>query len=387
MSQNTEYAVRIKATNPGGESSWTSTTADSSSQLTVRTLVDPARLPGPDRLAYERSTGLAHIRLPPSPHLNLVVVLELRQDSEEDDKEEEEDTVWMEVGRHGLKNGESYGKLPLVAMPDGDDHNSLPLHRAVGAAPTLRGRLCLDDSPMTAACGPYVLAEIVEVFIDESNASGGVAQPWLVALIVVATLLGLVAILVAIKCVCQHGGGRGATQPARGAKKKTTATILGPELILDPTTAYKAQIFAIAGDNQHGVSTAKSRPTARNHLHHQHHHLGAMAITYDDVNDVPGDSSAANSQEPLWAYQQSPADSSASSGLELHYPAAALQSYADDAYPGYPYIDETPTEPDHGGYFVQDTQEYARRHSRVLSGECKYLLYFIYSIAYLFNHE
>jgi hypothetical protein len=381
LSQNTEYSIRIRATNPAGESSWI--TSDSSrAQLIARTLVDPARLPGPDRLAYERSTGLAHIKLPPSAHLNLIAVLELRQEPAtkegEDQEGGDEDAAWIEVGRHALKDGETYGKLPLVALPDGEDPSLLsPLRRAVGASPTLRGRLCLDGST-TPACGPYIVAETVEEFHDDSGASGGgVAQPWLVALIVVATLLGLVAILVAIKCVCRHGGSRSATRPGGGGgsdrshnggikKKKSGTTMLGPELILDPATAYKAQIFAIAGDNQHGTTMTKSSrpPTLRNHLHHHH------PMTYDEVNDAPGDSSAANSQEPLWAYQQSPADSSASSGLELHYPAAALQGYADDAYPGYPYIDETPTEPDHGSYFVQDTQEFARRHSRVLSGEC-----------------
>ena len=33
------------------------------------------------------------------------------------------------------------------------------------------------------------------------------AQPWMIALVVVVTLLGLLAVLVAIKCVCSRGRG------------------------------------------------------------------------------------------------------------------------------------------------------------------------------------
>ncbi len=437
LAQGTEYLIRVKASNPAGESSWSR-----DPPLPVRTLVDPARLPGPDRLAYERSTGLTHIRLPPSsssppPQLiNFLLVLEARAEAATEDGEQEEDkTMWIEVGRHVLTDNEPYIKLNLADdTAEGESSLSssfLPLFAAGGDASgasvpmKLRGRLCLKDKPAADAdgatttaddaCGPYIIADIVDVYNDDAAAveggAAGAAQPWLVALIVVVTLLGLVAVLVAVKCVCHHGGGGGATSAVKsavgvggssnghhhrgGKKKKRTgggATMLGPELILDPAAAYKAQLCVIASENQHGMTAAASasgtgvgasRSSRINHHHHRHnhHHGPPLPACYDDdITDATtpgGDSSAANSQEPLWAYQQqqSPADSSASSGQELHYPAAALQGYVDldAAYPGYPYIDETPTteQPDQGAYFLQDTQEYARRHSRVLSGECK----------------
>ncbi len=414
----------MKASNPAGESSWSPRDPP---LLTVRTLVDPARLPGPDRLAYERSTGLAHIRLPPSysaPSSHLInFLLVLEASSAEDAEQEEDKTMWKEVGRHALADNEPYIKLNLAddtAEGDTDSSLSSSFFAAGGDAsgasvpPLLRGRLCLKDKPADAdgattttddACGPYIIADIVDVYKDDAAAvegGAGAAQPWLVALIVVVTLLGLVAVLVAVKCVCHHGGG-GANSAVKSAvgvgnnghrggkkKKRTGATMLGPELILDPAAAYKAQLCVIAGENQHrmtaaasasGTGVGASRSSRSNHHHRHNHHHGPPACYDDDITDATtpgGDSSAANSQEPLWAYQQqqSPADSSASSGQELHYPAAALQGYVDldAAYPGYPYIDETPTTeqpPDQGAYFLQDTQEYARRHSRVLSGECK----------------
>ena len=92
---------------------------------------------------------------------------------------------------------------------------------------------------------------------------------------------------------------------------------------------YKAQMFAIAGDNQHGVG-------------------GGLRLTSGfDLNSQMEQSSAnsgtdsANSQEPLWAYQRSEQQSH----TDIHYPAAALQGY-DNSLGHYPYIDETPTEPE-----------------------------------------
>ena len=47
--------------------------------------------------------------------------------------------------------------------------------------------------------------------VVESLVAESLGQPWIIALIVVVTLLGLVALLVAVKCVCytRNGGGMG----------------------------------------------------------------------------------------------------------------------------------------------------------------------------------
>ena len=98
----------------------------------------------------------------------------------------------------------------------------------------LRSRLCLVTN--STACGPFVVGMVVE--------SLDVGQPWLIALIVVISLLGLVALLVAIKCVCYT------RKSQNGAKNVHVSKILHPHNI----DAYKAQMFAItAGENQHGV--------------------------------------------------------------------------------------------------------------------------------------
>ena len=108
----------------------------------------------------------------------------------------------------------------------------------------LRSRLCLVTN--STACGPFVVGMVVEE-ID-------VGQPWLIALIVVITLLGLVALLVAIKCVCytRSKGGQ------NGPKNVHVSKILHPHGVHN-IDAYKAQMFAIAaGDNQHGVGRKSS---------------------------------------------------------------------------------------------------------------------------------
>ena len=79
------------------------------------------------------------------------------------------------------------------------------------------------------ACGPYLEAKMVDQL--------ELGQSWLVALIVVVTLLTLVALLIAVKCVCQ-------------TKKKASNMGHRHQPNMD---SYKAQMFAIAADNQHGI--------------------------------------------------------------------------------------------------------------------------------------
>ena len=74
---------------------------------------------------------------------------------------------------------------------------------------------------------------------------------------------------------------------------------------------------------------------------------------------------SANSQEPLWAYQKSPSD---------YYPSAALEGYENNiTATGYPYIDETPTDPDRNYLTHRDHQHLGEhgRISRPVSGQCK----------------
>merc|ERR1719225_380828 len=183
------------------------------------------------------------------------------------------------------------------------------------------------------ACGPYLEAKMVEEL--------DLGQSWLVALVVIVTLLGLVALLIAIKCVCQ----------TRKKSQKNAAVLAGHRHAAN-IDSYKAQMFAIAADNQHpgpGYDLATGlEPGAQS---------GANSHT-----------DSANSQEPLWAYQKSPSD---------YYPSAALEGYDNsmNGHPGhlgsYPSIDETPTEPSRGHFFPgQDARSMAgSRISRPVSGQ------------------
>ena len=75
------------------------------------------------------------------------------------------------------------------------------------------------------------------------------AQPWLIALVVVVTLLGLIVLLIAIKCVCSTRRNGPGKVPGRGTKMLGRhGSVPHPSL-----ESYKtAQVFAIAGENQHG---------------------------------------------------------------------------------------------------------------------------------------
>ena len=267
------------------------------------------------------------------------------------------------------RNGDddTAGSLPLTAAVNNNEDADLPTDSASAAAAAaaskaaagdtdlsddqssventatnpgpLRARLCLETN--SSACGPYVVGVVVDV-LD----LGG--QPWLVALIVVVTLLGLVALLVAVKCVCHSrrkkstaGGAakarNGGTNGAGGMIGTVGGSVLGtngrPSKMLHPmslhassatshhlhsqntTDAYnKAHMFAItgAGENQHGQSGYDlTRPDLH---HHQQHLQGEPGGCSNSQSD------SANSTEPLWAYQKSPC----SDGMDLHYPAAAL---------------------------------------------------------------
>merc|ERR1719225_284040 len=185
------------------------------------------------------------------------------------------------------------------------------------------------------ACGPYLEAKMVEEL--------DLGQSWLVALIVIVTLLGLVALLIAIKCVCQTR-----------KKSQKKAAVLASHRHANNIDSYKAQMFAIAADNQHGG------PGPGYDLQ--------SGLEVGGQSGANSHTDSANSQEPLWAYQKSPSD---------YYPSAALEGYDNSmgAPPGhlgsYPYIDETPTEPSRGHFFPgQDARSMAgSRISRPISGQ------------------
>ena len=131
--------------------------------------------------------------------------------------------------------------LPIRHDVTRSSHGSDAQRRAGSIAPTavaeeaapvpgLRVRLCLEED--MGACGPYLEAKMVEEL--------DLGQSWLVALVVIVTLLGLVALLIAIKCVCQ----------TRKKAQKNAAVLAGHRHAAN-IDSYKAQMFAIAADNQH----------------------------------------------------------------------------------------------------------------------------------------
>jgi len=110
-------------------------------------------------------------------------------------------------------------------------------------------------------------------------------------------------------------------------------------------------MFNIVGNSQHGISN------------------------YDITQQLEQGSSnshtdSANSQEPLWAYQKSPSDhiKGFHEPTSTSHDAKAFTSKAQSAYdnpgpPTYPFIDETPTDPDRN-YFA-----YHDRSGRPMSGQ------------------
>ena len=224
LEQHTRYTIRVKAVNAAGESDW-------SESIIVETLVDLLNIPRPDSLVFELSTGTAHVRAPTS-QLTLVAELEVL------------DSVtggWSKYGEQRLGEGETYGQMPVTIA---QAYSQLPIieegvvEEKVRRPSGIRVRLCLEENK--SACGPYLEGHTVEELTE-------LAQPWLIALVVVVTLLGLVAILIAIKCVCTaRRQGPGKTGGIRGTKMlgRHAATM----------ESYKSsQVFAIAGENQHGI--------------------------------------------------------------------------------------------------------------------------------------
>ena len=120
-----------------------------------------------------------------------------------------EDGAWRRVGDTRMETG-SYSAMSVdlvrLTGPVTSTYNQLlitdqgltrtseeRLEEVAAPVPELRVRLCLEEN--MGACGPYLEAKMVEELT--------LGQSWLVALIVIVTLLGLVALLIAIKCVCQ----------------------------------------------------------------------------------------------------------------------------------------------------------------------------------------
>ena len=326
LSQHSGYNLRVRAKNLAGESEW-------SKGVGLTTLVDLGNIPRAESLIFEKSTNTAHVQ---APSTELLLVAELEAQSE--------DGAWRRVGNTRLERGSyssvsvdlerrrsvSYNQLPITDQGAEDRGQEAP-----GPAPGLRVRLCLEEN--MGACGPYLEARMVEEL--------DLGQSWLVALIVIVTLLGLVALLIAIKCVCQTR-----------KKSQKKAAVLASHRHANNIDSYKAQMFAIAADNQHGG------PGPGYDLQ--------SGLEVGGQSGANSHTDSANSQEPLWAYQKSPSD---------YYPSAALEGYDNSmgAPPGhlgsYPYIDETPTEPSRGHFFPgQDARSMAgSRISRPISGQCK----------------
>ena len=319
LRHHSEYAVRVRARNSAGQSAW-------SPAVRLTTLVDLAHIPAPASLVFETSTSTAHVTAP-ATQLRLVAELELQT----------EDGGWVKHGDLALASS-SYGQMEVSLAAPGRQlgYNQLPITdqgaaeagaEAGEAVSGVRVRLCLEAD--RAACGPYTEARVVA----ELELGG----EWLVAVVVVLTLLGLAALLVAVRCVCQ----------ARRNRDKAALPRPAHSAALD---SYKAQMFAIAADHQHGTAAQLQDPGA-----------GGSGASHTD---------SANSQEPLWAYQKSPSD---------YYPSAALEGYDNTApYPvtSYPYIDETPTDPDRGLYLPPRGEDlgprpHSRGPSRPISGQCE----------------
>ena len=336
--QHSVYSIRVRAKNSAGESEW-------SDSVAVTTLVDLTNIPRAESLIFEKSTNTAHVQ---APATELLLVAELEAMSE--------DGAWRRVGDTRMETG-SYSAMSVdlvrLTGPVTSTYNQLPItdqgltsdeRREEEAAPVpgLRVRLCLEED--MGACGPYLEAKMVEEL--------ELGQSWLVALVVIVTLLGLVALLVAIKCVCQTR-----------KKSQKNAAVLAGHRHANNIDSYKAQMFAIAADNQHpGPGPGYDLQSG---------------LEPGGQSGANSHTDSANSQEPLWAYQKSPSD---------YYPSAALEGYDNtmSGHPGhmgsYPYIDETPTEAGHGHFFPgphhRDPGAEARsmagsRISRPVSGQCK----------------
>ena len=225
LNQHTRYEVRVKAVNTAGESDWTES-------IIMETLVDLLNIPRPDSLVFELSTSMAHVRAP-SSQLALVAELEVL------------DSVsggWSKYGEQKLGEGETYGQMSVTIA---QAYSQLPIleegvpEEEVRRPSGIRARLCLEEN--SAACGPYIEGRTVKEL--------DLAQPWLIALVVVVTLLGLIAVLIAIKCVCSTRRNGQGKVPGRGTKMLGRhGSVPHPGL-----ESYKsAQVFAIAGENQHG---------------------------------------------------------------------------------------------------------------------------------------
>ena len=225
LNQHTRYEVWVKAVNTAGESDWTES-------IIMETLVDLLNIPRPDSLVFELSTSMAHVRAP-SSQLALVAELEVL------------DSVnggWSKYGEQKLGKGETYGQMSVTIA---QAYSQLPIleegvpEEEVRRPSGIRARLCLEEN--SAACGPYIEGRTVKEL--------DLAQPWLIALVVVVTLLGLIAVLIAIKCVCSTRRNGQGKVPGRGTKMLGRhGSVPHPGL-----ESYKsAQVFAIAGENQHG---------------------------------------------------------------------------------------------------------------------------------------
>ena len=302
LQPHSAYTVRARAANPGGVSDW-------SPPLRLHTAVDLAALPPPASLVLELSTRTAHLTAPAGPLL-LVAELQLRGPA----------GAWQSAGQQALSHAAA-AQLPVREPGQGEAG--------------VRARLCLEDRRQ--ACGPYLEGRVVEEL--------RLARPWLIALIVVVTLLALVAVLIAIKCVCQTR--------KNGTKSLAGRGPVGAGHHNTETDQYKARMFTIAGENQ----------LASGYDLNQHSEQGSSKSQTD----------SANSTEPLWAYQKSPGD---------HYPSQALQGY-ENSLGNYPFIDETPTDPERNYFAYRDP---GLDPSRPMSGQCEYqtIIHFITPSHFLF---
>lgn len=162
LEQHTQYYVRVKSRNERGESKF-------SEEVAVATKVDVAMIPKPDNVHYEKSTQKASFNIDDTP-LHLIAKIEL----------EDERGSWNHY--NGFLIDSNFGEMPV----------SKPVSN-------LRVRFCLETNELM--CGPYTEALIVDVR-PNATTSAGLAQPWLIGVVVFVVILSLTAALFLIKCCC-----------------------------------------------------------------------------------------------------------------------------------------------------------------------------------------
>ena len=163
LEQHTQYQVRVKATNIGGESKF-------SSEVDVVTKVDLDMIPAPGDVHYARTSrtatfSVAHTVLP------LVAKIEL----------ENSDGTWTSNSEFSVGDT-TYGEVPIASEEP---------------VSSLRVRFCLEANDVL--CGSYSEAKLVDV----SPAVGGSGiEPWLIGVLIFIVVAAIMAVILVVKCCC-----------------------------------------------------------------------------------------------------------------------------------------------------------------------------------------